>query len=89
MTLDNICGGGGSPTPTATATPTCPPQGGAGAWTAANPYPTTIVRYGFAQTATDFYVFGGVTDGATTNAVNKYNLASGTWDTACGDAIWR
>ena len=51
----------------------------AGAWTAANPYPTTIVRYGFAQTATDFYVFGGVADGFTTNAVNKYNLASGTW----------
>ena len=73
------CGGTPTPTPTATATPTCPPQGGAGAWTAANPYPTTIVRYGFAQTATDFYVFGGVTDGFTTNAVNKYNLASGTW----------
>src|SRR5882724_11437384 len=55
VTLNNICGGGASPTPTATAT--CPPQGGAGAWIAGNPYPTTIVRYGFAQTATHFYVF--------------------------------
>ena len=39
----------------------------------------TIVRYGFAQTATDFYVFGGVDNGFTTNAVNRYNLATGTW----------
>jgi len=37
------------------------------------------VRYGFVQTATDFYVFGGVDNGFTTNAVNSYNLASGTW----------
>ena len=37
------------------------------------------MRYGFAQTATDFYVFGGVTDGFTTNAVNSMDLASGTW----------
>src|SRR5205814_68752 len=44
-----------------------------------NPYPTTIVRYGFVQTATDFYVFGGVDNGSTTNAVNSYNIASGTW----------
>src|SRR5439155_5043696 len=68
---------GGTPTPT----PTCPPGNptGAGAWTAGNPYPTTIVRYGFVQTATDFYVFGGVDNGSITNAVNKYNVASGTW----------
>ena len=67
----------GTPTPT----PTCPPGNptGAGAWTAGNPYPTTIVRYGFVQTATDFYVFGGVDNGSITNAVNKYNVASGTW----------
>ena len=64
FTVSGICGGGGSPTPTATATPTCPPGGGAaGPWTAGNPYPTTIVRYGFAQTATHFYVFGGVDNG--------------------------
>ena len=43
------------------------------------PVSTTIVRYGFVQTATDFYVFGGVDNGSTTNAVNSYNLASGTW----------
>ena len=72
---ETICGGGGSPTPT----PTCTAGGTPGPWTAGNPYPTTIVRYGFAQTATDFYVFGGVDNGFTTNAVNKYNLASGTW----------
>ena len=59
--------------------PTCTAGGTPGPWTAGNPYPTTIVRYGFAQTATDFYVFGGVYDGFTMNAVNKYNLASGTW----------
>jgi hypothetical protein len=70
--------GGGTPTPT----PTCPPgnpAGGPGPWTAGTSYPTTIVRYGFVQTATDFYVFGGVDNGATTNAVNKYNIATGTW----------
>jgi hypothetical protein len=27
-------------------------------------YPTSIVRYGFVQTDTDFYVFGGVSDGS-------------------------
>ena len=71
-----------TPTPTPTATPTCPPgnpNGGAGVWTAQAPYPTTIVRYGFVQTATDFYVFGGVSDGAEVNNVNSYNIASGTW----------
>jgi N-acetylneuraminic acid mutarotase len=70
--------GGGTPTPT----PTCPPgapQGGPGPWTAGDSYPTTIVRYGFVQTATDFYVFGGVDNGSTTNAVNRYNIATGSW----------
>ena len=47
---------------------------------AGNPYPTTIVRYGFAQTATHFYVFGGVDNGSTTNAVNRMDLATGTWE---------
>jgi N-acetylneuraminic acid mutarotase len=60
-------------TPTPTPPPLCSP------WATASPYPTTIVRYGFAQTATDFYVFGGVDNGFTTNAVNSYNIASGTW----------
>jgi hypothetical protein len=84
VTIDGLCGGGGvSPTPTATATasPTCPPGGGAvGPWITANPYPTTIVRYGFAQTATHFYVFGGVDNGFTTNAVNRLDLATGVWE---------
>ena len=61
----------------ATPTPTPPPQ--CSPWATANPYPTTIVRYGFVQTSTDFYVFGGVDNGSTTSAVNKYNIASGTW----------
>ena len=50
-----------------------------GPWTMGNPYPTTIVRYGFAQTATDFYVFGGVDNGSTTNAVNRMDIATGVW----------
>ena len=53
---------------------------GAGPWTAGTSYPTTIVRYGFAQTATHFYVFGGVDNGATTNAVNRMDLSTGTWE---------
>ena len=70
-----------TPTPTPSATPTCPPgsPNGTGAWTAQTAYPVDIARYGFVQTATDFYVFGGVSDGFTTNAVNSYNIASGTW----------
>src|SRR4029077_6827209 len=48
-------------------------------WTTASPYPSTIVRYGFAQTATHFYVFGGVSDGSRVNAVNRYDLATGMW----------
>jgi hypothetical protein len=75
-----ICGGG-SPTPTATATPTCPAGAGApGPWVTASPYPLNIVRYGFAQTATHFYVFGGVADGVRVNNVNRYNLATGMWE---------
>ena len=50
-----------------------------GAWTLGTPYPTTIVRYGFAQTATHFYVFGGVDNGSTTTAVNRMDLATGMW----------
>ena len=37
------------------------------------------MRYGFAQTATHFYVFGGV-DNGTTNAVNRMDLATGVWE---------
>ena len=57
--------------------------------TAASPYPTTIVRYGFAQTATDFYVFGGVSDGLRVTNVNRYNLATGMWTSHCADAIYQ
>jgi len=81
VTVSGICGGGVTPTPTPTATPTCPPGGGAtGPWTAGNPYPTTIVRYGFVQTATHFYVFGGVDNGAVVNAVNRMDLSTGNWE---------
>jgi hypothetical protein len=38
------------------------------------------VRYGFAQTATHFYVFGGVDNGFTTNAVNRMDLSTGNWE---------
>jgi len=79
FTVSGICGGGVTPTPS----PTCPPgnpTGAAGPWTAGNPYPTTIVRYGFAQTATHFYVFGGVDNGATTPAVNRMDLSTGNWE---------
>jgi hypothetical protein len=50
-----------------------------GPWMLGNPYPTTIVRYGFAQTATDFYIFGGVSDGNRVNNVNRMDIASGVW----------
>jgi len=80
VTVNGLCGGGGTPTPS----PTCPvgvaPVGVPGPWTAGNPYPTTIVRYGFVQTATHFYVFGGVDNGATTNAVNRMDLSTGNWE---------
>ena len=44
-----------------------------------SPYPKTIVRYGFAQTATHLYVFGGVSDGTRVDAVNRMDLATGMW----------
>src|SRR6185369_4622279 len=80
---------GGAPTPTATptttgspsATPTCTPGGGTpGPWSTASPYPITNVRYGFAQTATHFYVFGGVSNGTRVNSVNRLVLATGMWE---------
>ena len=42
--------------------------------------PTTIVRYGFAQTATHFYVIGGVDNGAATSAVNRMDISTGEWE---------
>ena len=90
MYVDDVTLGGGTcgtpsatPTFTATATPTatgsCTPGGTPGPWTASAPYPTTDVRYGFVQTATDGYVFGGVSDGTRVNAVNRVNFATGAW----------
>jgi hypothetical protein len=76
-------GGGGTPTPT----PTCTPGGGPGPWTAGTAYPTTIVRYGFAQTATHFYVFGGVDNGAITGAVNRMDLSTGNWEPRAASPI--
>ena len=77
----NVAGGGcGSPTPTVpptatpTASPSCTPGGTPGPWSTASPYPITDVRYGFAQTATHFYVFGGVSDGTRVNNVNRMAL---------------
>ena len=86
-----ISGPCGSPTPTPTATatttgspsatPTCTPGGGTpGPWSTASPYPITNVRYGFAQTATHFYVFGGVSNGTRVNSVNRLVLATGMWE---------
>jgi N-acetylneuraminic acid mutarotase len=70
------------PTPTATPpptpTPTSPPC--AEPWTQANPYPTPITRYGWAQTTTHFYVFGGVANGNSTNNVNSMDLTTGIWE---------
>ena len=85
VTITGLCQQGTpTPTPTATATPTCPPQGGAGVWNPGTPYPSTVVRYGFAQTATHFYVFGGVDNGNRLNTVNRMDLATGTWEPRAG-----
>ena len=84
-----ICGAAPTPTPTPTgtpptptATPTCPSgaPGGPAGWVSASPYPKNIVRYGFAQTATHFYVFGGVSDGTEVPNVNRMDLATGVWE---------
>ena len=82
----NMAGGGcASPTPTVpptatpTASPTCTPGGTPGPWSMASPYPIPDVRYGFAQTATHFYVFGGVSNGTRVPDVNRMDLATGMW----------
>ncbi len=82
----NMAGGGcASPTPTVpptatpTGSPTCTPGGTPGPWSTASPYPIPDVRYGFAQTATHFYVFGGVSNGTRVPDVNRMDLATGMW----------
>jgi hypothetical protein len=69
-----------TPTPTVSPTPTCTPGGTPGPWTQATPYPIPDVRYGFAQTATHFYVFGGVSNGTRVNDVNRMDIATGMWE---------
>src|SRR5436309_1472585 len=69
-----------TPTATPTATPTGTPGGTPGPWSTATPYPIPDVRYGFAQTATHFYVFGGVSNGTRVNSVNRLVLATGMWE---------
>ena len=64
---------------TPTATPTCTPGGTPGPWSTSSPYPITDVRYGFVQTATHGYVFGGVSDGTRVNTVNRVDFATGVW----------
>src|SRR5204862_7618654 len=56
------------------------PGGTPGPWSTASPYPISVVRYGFAQTATHFYVFGGVSNGTSVNNVNRMDLATGMWE---------
>jgi len=51
-----------------------------GPWSIGMPYPITVVRYGFAQTATHFYVFGGVSNGTRVNNVNRMNISTGVWE---------
>ena len=41
--------------------------------------PDNDVRYGFAQTATHFYVFGGVSNGTRVTDVNRMDIATGMW----------
>src|SRR4029078_5117173 len=67
---------GGTPTPT----PTCGPGGTTGPWSIITPYHTTLVRYGFAQTAMLLYVFGGVSNGTRLNSVNRWNINPGGWE---------
>ena len=80
VTVSGICGGGDHRRRSVTTCLPGSPNGAAGPWTAVSAYPTTIVRYGFAQTATHFYVFGGVDNGAITNAVNRMDLSTGNWE---------
>ncbi|HKP70990.1 MAG TPA: kelch repeat-containing protein [Pyrinomonadaceae bacterium] len=49
------------------------------AWNTATVYPTTIVRYAFADNGEDFYLIGGVSNGTRVVNVNRYNTASGVW----------
>jgi N-acetylneuraminic acid mutarotase len=78
MTISGLCGGGGTPTPT--PSPTCTPVGTPGPWSQASPYPTTIAFYGWAQTATHFYVFGGISDDVVVNNVYRMDIATGVWE---------
>jgi len=79
ITMTGLCSGG-TPTPTPTTSPTCTPAGTPGPWSQANPYPTPISDYGWAQTPTHFYVFGGASDQGGVNNVNRMDIITGTWE---------
>ena len=55
------------------------PQSLLPAWNAATVYPTTIVRYAFADDGENFYVIGGVSNGTRVANVNRYNTGTGVW----------
>ncbi|MGI8589202.1 MAG: M14 family zinc carboxypeptidase, partial [Chloroflexia bacterium] len=74
----------GTPTTTSTpapptATPTCGASGQPGPWATASPYPSTIGRYGFAQTGNDFYVISGVSEATDVDTVSRYNTVTDAW----------
>ena len=80
--VSTISGGGGgcptnTPVVTATSTP-CQAQALA-PWVAAAPHPLHLVRYGFATVGNVNYTFGGVDNGAQTNAVYKFDAGTNTW----------
>src|SRR5436190_1663639 len=69
-----------SPTPSTSPSPGCTPI--PPVWTPMAPIPPGApqLRYGFAQTATDFYLVGGLNSSfAITGALLRYNIAANTW----------
>src|SRR5690349_1092123 len=48
-------------------------------WAAGAVYPSTIVRYAYAQSGQDLYVLGGVSDGTRVSAANRYNATTNAW----------
>ena len=90
LEVDFVASSCGGSTPT--ATPTVCAAGTPGPWTAAAPYPETIVRYGFAEVGDSFYVVGGVSNGSAVTTVYRYDVGPGTWtqladDPGAGEAL--
>jgi hypothetical protein len=48
-------------------------------WAVATTYPIPIARYAFAQNGDDMYVISGVTSGALTPTVRRYNAVTNAW----------